>query len=185
MDRKAVRLTGLSWLHERGITAQAIREYGLLYDPEQRAIRIPYYDGRGRERGHRLRFLDGRTMKYQSPKGSRAHLYNVKDVDSPTVYITEGEWDCLILKQLGLSAVGVPGVTSFKREWKWLFAGADEVVVVFDGDDAGREGARRVAGYLSSVVENVDVVDLPDGADINSLALEGELAQWLPALSST
>lgn len=172
-------MTPHPWLLARGLTPQTVREYDLLYVPEQNAIRVPYRDGQGRERGYRLRFLDHRTMKYQTPKGMKAHLYNVVDCDAATVYLTEGELDCLILKQLGLFAVGVPGVTSFQRSWRWLFAGVDEVVVVFDGDEAGREGARRVAGYLSGVTENVEVLDLPEGEDVTSLALAGQLGEWV------
>jgi len=47
-----------------------------------------------------------------------------------------------------------------------------EVILFFDGDDAGREGTKETALKLKAINENlkVSVVQTPDGEDINSLA---------------
>jgi hypothetical protein len=69
-----------------------------------------------------------------------------------TVYITEGESDCMALIAAGLEADGTaacvasPG-TSFSREWAKLFTGK-RVVLCFDHDEPGRKATATVAGIL-------------------------------------
>jgi DNA primase len=69
-----------------------------------------------------------------------------------TVYLTEGESDCMALIQAGLEADGTavcvasPG-TSFPREWAKLFTGK-RVVLCFDHDEPGRKATATVAETL-------------------------------------
>ena len=69
-----------------------------------------------------------------------------------TVYLTEGETDCLALIEAGLEdggtsvCVASPG-TSFPREWAKLFAGK-RVVLCFDTDPPGRAATAAVAAIL-------------------------------------
>jgi CHC2 zinc finger/Toprim-like len=72
--------------------------------------------------------------------------------ETRTVYVTEGESDCLALIAAGLEADGVaaciasPG-TSFPQEWASLFHGK-RVVLCFDLDLAGRAATAKVAAIL-------------------------------------
>lgn len=72
--------------------------------------------------------------------------------DVSTVYVTEGESDCLALMEAGLEADGTaacvasPG-TSFPREWAPLFKGK-RVVLCFDTDQPGRVATATVAATL-------------------------------------
>ncbi len=72
--------------------------------------------------------------------------------DTRTVYVTEGETDCLALIAAGLEADGTaacvasPG-TSFPREWAPLFRGK-RVVLCFDTDQPGRVATATVAAIL-------------------------------------
>lgn len=69
-----------------------------------------------------------------------------------TVYVTEGESDCMALLAAGLEAdgravcVASPG-TSFSRDWASLFKGK-RVVLCFDHDGPGRAATATVAGIL-------------------------------------
>lgn len=69
-----------------------------------------------------------------------------------TVYLTEGESDCMALIESGIEADGTaacvasPG-TSFPREWAPLFRGK-RVVLCFDTDNAGRAATATVAAIL-------------------------------------
>lgn len=53
------------------------------------------------------------------------------------------------------------------RELKHL----EEVILFFDGDDAGREGMKRVANKIRQINEKlkINVVNTPEGEDVNSL----------------
>ena len=183
----------LDYLRARGFRDDTIAEAELGYvsDPSSRyyhSIAIPYHDALGRHRTTRYRHLRpemAKKRKYESEVGGHAHLYGVQLVREPTVYLCEGEFDALILRQMGLQAVGVPGANAWQRPWRWLFRDCDLVVVVFDIDAPrkgpggkefrpGQEGSRKVVGQLSQIVPVREIDEdsgWPEGHDINSLYL--------------
>lgn len=74
--------------------------------------------------------------------------------ETETIYLTEGESDCLALIAAGLEAdgkavcVASPG-TSFPTAWAPLFNGK-RVVLCFDSDNAGRAATATVAAILKN-----------------------------------
>lgn len=181
------------WLRDRGLTDETIWTHNLGYvgrplegdHPLLGSIEIPYFDARGRRVGARYRHLledRARRHKYQAEAGSGSHLYGVVAVDSPELYVVEGEFDKMILNQVGKAAVGVPGVNAFNTAWKWLFRNCDLVHLMFDGDSAVNEQVKkarnRVAGALRRVTDVV-VHDLPDEMDVTDLYLAGRLEEVL------
>lgn len=76
-----------------------------------------------------------------------------------TVYLSEGESDCIALVAAGLETDGTaacvasPG-TSFVREWVPLFAGR-KVVLCFDRDKAGQDATAKVAAMLQGTASEV------------------------------
>lgn len=92
---------------------------------------------------------------------------------SPTVYLCEGEFDTLTLLQRGYSAIGIPGVSSFREEWfEWL---TDKHVVLCLDRDAGSELA---IAWFQEACEARGIsysrFDLPEGMDINAYFNERE-----------
>lgn len=75
-----------------------------------------------------------------------------------------------------LACYGTNGFTSEHeqaiRELKQL----EEVIIFFDGDEAGREGAKRVAAKLRELLGEIKItiVDTPEGEDVNSLTQSHE-----------
>lgn len=71
--------------------------------------------------------------------------------ESHTIYLTEGESDCIALIAAGLEAYGASCVaspsTSFQKSWATLFRGK-RVVLCFDRDQAGQAATARVAAIL-------------------------------------
>lgn len=159
------------YLVARGISETTARTYRLGYEEQGEyagRLTIPYITADGSVVDVRYRALNGeQSPKYMSRPGSKTHLFSVSSLlrDGGTIYIAEGEIDAMTLNQCGLAAVGVPGANSWQEHWKRLFADYDNVVVVCDGDQAGRDFGKRV-------VEKIDgaaVVHLPDGEDSNSM----------------
>lgn len=115
--------------------------------------------------------------KYLGLTGRAGHprLYNPNAFfdSSPAIAVCEGEIDAMVLHgQCGIPAVGYPGTSAWGQNkfWTRCFSGYDRVLVLADGDDAGREAAKGVARSL----DNATVIHLPDGEDTNSLyAREG------------
>jgi DNA primase len=162
------------WLTKRGLEEETIRKALLGYDMARRSIVIPYFGPRREARTYRYRTLNGDSTKYLSPKGEKQHLFEVGNTTKPKVWLCEGEFDSLILSQLGYPSVGVPGVNSFLEAWKYLFSYCDEVTIVFDGDEAGREGAGRISTLLTPYVSRLRLARLPDGKDVSDLYKEAK-----------
>lgn len=105
--------------------------------------------------------------KYLAEPGERRGLFNVYALhsDSPVLVLCEGELDALSVTALaGIPAVGIPGATNWQPHWSYCFDGFDEVVLVADGDSAGRQMAKAVRERLA----NLRVVVLPANEDCNS-----------------
>ena len=171
-------------LAERGISEQVAARFQLgtvtepingheIYDGW---ISIPYITAGGGCVGFKFRRIDDGKPKYGSPTGQKAHLYNVSDVLLMSAYIVicEGELDAVITSgMLGIPAVGVPGVQSWKPHFPKLFNGYDTVYVVGDNDvkedgsNPGAEFSKRVANEII----NSQIVTLPPGLDINDYYL--------------
>jgi hypothetical protein len=79
--------------------------------------------------------------------------------DTRTVYLTEGESDCMALIAAGVEADGTavcvasPG-TSFSREWAKLFKGK-RVILCFDRDYPGRKATATVAACLKGHADEI------------------------------
>lgn len=168
--QESLRKEDFEWLESRGLTRQTIRSAGLGFVSSGRytgSISIPYFLPYTRDvRTIRFRYLSPSAQKYDSFKGDNIHLYNVGNTLADKVYICEGEFDSLILNQMGYPSVGVPGANSFKPSWKYLFANCDAVNLVFDSDEAGMRGCNKIASILGDVVEEIYISRLPEGLDV-------------------
>lgn len=100
------------------------------------------------------------------------------------IYLMEGEMDCLLALQCGLNAITCTGgASTWNRSWNERFAHR-EIVIVYDCDTAGRQGARRIAEELAPVAAAIRIVELgltePAGADFTDYihALQNSIEQF-------
>ena len=181
---QAISPEALAVLDARGISEVVAAKYqiGTITEPinghemYEGWISIPYITASGSCVGFKFRRLDDGKPKYGSPTGQKAHLYNVADITimKPYVVVCEGELDTIIVSgELGIPAVGVPGVAAWKSHFPKLFGGYETVYVVGDNDvkedgsNPGAEFAKRVANE----VMNSTIVTLPPNMDINDYYL--------------
>ena len=181
---QAISPKALAVLNARGICEETAARFqlGSITNPinghemYEGWLSIPYITASGGCVGFKFRRLDDLKPKYGSPTGQKAHLYNVCDItlDSPYVVVCEGELDAIVTSgELGIPAVGVPGVAAWKNHFPKLFAGYETIYVVGDNDikedgsNPGAEFAKRVANE----VMNSQIVTLPPGMDINDYYL--------------
>jgi len=168
-----------SYLAGRGITEQAARTFRLGYvkgdhpgdaDYGDR-LAIPYVTPAGVV-DIRYRLLNGDGPKYLSRPGSKTKLFNVKDlsIESTILYVTEGEMDTIIASAIcGLPTVGVPGANNWQPHFKLLMQDYRKVVVLCDGDEAGRQFGRAVCKEVDTAI----AVSMPAGMDVNDVYLSG------------
>lgn len=106
-------------------------------------------------------------------KGIRRVLYRLPEVlaamsRGETIFVCEGEKDCLALATLGLPATcNAGGAESNPRGSKWISAytkclSGATVVILPDRDKPGRRHAQIVAEHLRSGASSVRIVELPD-----------------------
>lgn len=109
--------------------------------------------------------------KYQKMRGWETNLYGVRsfrDADD-WICVTEGELDSLILRQIGLPAVAIPGAKSWKSHWCNVFEDFSKVYVFSDGDSSGQKMFETVRDRLDMPVLNVP---MKQGEDVNSSLLK-------------
>lgn len=174
----------LAWLEKRGISRETAQEFRLGYvppshDSEPRyldRISIPYLRSSGvTEIKYRLCDLGEEVDKKERPKyvnrpGAETRLFNTKAafVASDSIIITEGEIDAIILSQIQLPAIGVPGVNNFKPHFARIFEDFDRVLVYADGDKPGHDFADELQSSIGA-----QPVYMPDGMDVNDVYLNG------------
>ena len=87
--------------------------------------------------------------------------------------VVEGYTDCLAARQAGIDdVVAVLGTALGERHAKLLRRYADRIVLVLDGDDAGRRRANEVLEVLLAEPIDVRIARLPSGVDPCDLILE-------------
>lgn len=121
-------------------------------------LAIPYLDAAGRPVSVRFRCIESHEHvghgKYASLAGDPPRLFNVGALleDADELHITEGEFDAMILTQLGLCAVGVPGASLWRGYFPFLLDGVPSVRVWGDPDSAGGDFVRKVCGTVPQAV---------------------------------
>ena len=168
----------LPYLESRGITEPTARIFrlGFVKEPEIghelyiNKLSIPYLTPAGTV-DIRFRALsqDATGPKYMSRPGATTHIFNIKALnnDADTLVVCEGELDTVIATQAGFTAIGLPGANNWKSFYSRVLADWNKVILLCDGDNAGREMAK----HLSRELDNVFPVFMPEGQDVNDIYL--------------
>ena len=166
----------MPYLTSRGITEQTAITFrlGFVKEPEighelyKGKLAIPYLTPTGVV-DIRFRSLNGDGPKYLTRPGANSHIYNIGALNSEgdTLVVCEGEMDTIIATQAGFKAVGLPGANTWKPFYSRVLADWTKVMLLCDGDNAGREMAKSIMQQL----DNVLPVFMPDGLDVNDVYL--------------
>jgi DNA primase len=150
------------YFFERGVHEATARHFGIGYfrgaPPFGRRIVAPLHDAAGQLVGHIGRAIDDSvTPRYLFQRGVRRNelvfnLHRVKQSNADTVVVVEGIFDALAVHQVGIpNVVSTLGceVTANQRA---LLSRFRRVVVLFDGDDAGRRAAESLEDEFARAV---------------------------------
>jgi DNA primase len=173
-------------------TPQVLETIGLLvrrqsgpghYDRFRGRVLFSIRDGQGRPVGFGGRIMPNAgdqpaaaTAKYinspETPLYSKSNLLYGLDVardaiaKQQTAVVMEGYTDCLIAQQSGISnAVAVLGVALGERHLRLLRRYADRVILVLDGDEAGRKRTDQLLEMFIAEPIDLRVLTLPDNLD--------------------
>lgn len=171
-------------LKERRLTPGIIREFGVGYCRRgimRGCLAIPIHDEHGvlvAYTGRRLLKKDvERWGKYTFPRGFHKQLvlFNLHrtDMNRPLILV-EGFFSVMLLAQRGVSNVAAVMGCSLAEHQARLIAAKrpPAVTVLFDGNEAGRNGARRTAALLSTIQPALPVTvhALAEGLEPEDLA---------------
>jgi DNA primase len=164
------------YLASRGLTPQTAGHFGLgLAGKGSMAGRlaIPIHNDKGELVAYAGRWigkdeaLPAGEGKYKLPPGFHKSLvvYNLHRVPeaTKTLILVEGFWSVFWLHQNGYpNVVSLMGSSCSPEQAELLAPHAKGVQIFFDGDEAGREGSRKVALELAPKVW-VKIVECSDG----------------------
>ena len=122
---------------------------GLKFNEKKPWLVIPYFEGDGLT-NVKYRTLPPAEKTFRREKGMKSSLYNTDKVDLSKNYcfIVEGETDTITGSSLlGLSNVfgNTVGARGFKPEWKDFLCQFEKVYLVYDPDEPGQAGAKKMA----------------------------------------
>ena len=115
---------------------------------------IPIHDEQGQWVAYAGRSVDGREPRYRFPAGfgKSPVLFNYHRAAASVgdrVIVVEGFFDCLRMRQAGwASVVALLGTELYEHPAELLQARFGRVLLMLDGDEAGRLGRNRVAARL-------------------------------------
>lgn len=139
----------------RGITSETCRKYGYFVSKDDfgRAIQVANYMRDGRVVFQKTRDKD----KNFTVRGKKDDIFFGQHLFSggKKLVITEGEIDCLTVSQLQDNKYPVVSIPFGCRSAKEIFkaqadflAGFEEVIIMFDMDEAGQKAVKDVSGIL-------------------------------------
>jgi len=161
------------------------RDNGELADRFNGRVIFPWLNVSGKIIAFGGRLLDSRTkgisQKYVNSPGSEIYqkdhaLYGIYQAKKAIakfdiVYMVEGYTDVVSMHQCGIeNVVANSGTALSVYQIKLLRRFTSNIVLLYDGDEAGQHAALRGTDMLLSEGMNVKVLLLPDGKDPDELA---------------
>ncbi len=173
------------YLTKRGLTEDIAQTFGVGFfigkGSMHDRIVIPIHNSAGELVAYAGRSIDGSEPRYKFPAGfhKSLELFNLQRVKGEvSVVLVEGFFDCMKVTQAGYSCVALMGASMSKAQETLIGEYFGHVVVMLDGDEAGRDAAVGIADRLQRVVYQVQLVDLPQGLQPDNIA-DDELHRML------
>ena len=147
---------------------------GRIYDRFRNRLMFPIIDVRGNVIGFGGRVLDDSKPKYLNSNetvifNKRKNLFGMnyaKKTKEPYMILVEGNIDVVSLHQFGFdNAVASLGTSLTDEQATLLSRYTEEVVLTYDGDEAGQRAAQRAIPMLEKVGIKVRVLQVTDAKD--------------------
>ncbi len=168
-------------MRKKGYTDQELRDAdlvgeknGRIYDRFRNRVMFPIIDVRGNVIGFGGRVLDDGTPKYLNTSetiifNKRKNLFGLnlaKKSKQGYLILVEGNIDVITLHQYGFDCAVASLGTSLTEEHATLLSRyTEEVVLTYDGDEAGQRAAKRAIPMLEKVGIRVKVLKMRDAKD--------------------
>jgi DNA primase len=176
------QLKGVDYRHAylagRGISPETAEYFGVGFFSGKGSmagrIVIPIHNAGGELVAYAGRAIDGTEPRYKLPAGfhKSAELYNLNRAMSGQhrgLIVVEGYFAAMRVHQAGYPfVVALMGSTLSAEQEHLLVAHADQVLIMLDGDEAGRQGTDDLLVRLGRKVW-MKAISLPDGQQPDDL----------------
>jgi DNA primase len=177
-------LTGIDhthpYLRQRGIKEATAKDFGVgLFSGKgsmSGRLVIPICNDKAELVAYAGRSLDDSEPKYKLPAGFHKGLvlFNyhrvLKEVEARTaIVLVEGFFDCMKVVQAGFPAVALMGSSLSEAQEELLTGDFERVILMLDGDEAGRSGADTIAARLCRKMF-VRIVEVGEGRQPDQLS---------------
>lgn len=170
-------------MREKGYTEEELKESGLvsvsqknghIYDRFRNRLMFPIIDIRGNVIGFGGRVMDNATPKYlNSPEtiifNKRKNLFALnlaKKTKLGYMILVEGYMDAVALHQYGFDCAVASLGTSLTEEHATLLSRyTEQVMLIYDGDEAGQNATKRAIPMLEKAGLQVKVLQMRDAKD--------------------
>lgn len=168
------------YLTERRISTETAEYFGVGFFAErgymQGRIAIPIHDEEGRLVAYAGRSLDTTEPRYRFPPRFRKSLvlFNLHRaiLHGKSVVVVEGFFDCLTVHQAGLPCVvALMGCSLSPHQERLLLDHFEEVVLLLDGDKAGRAAGVAIAARLCCKI-STRLVEIPASGQPDQLGTD-------------
>lgn len=193
LDDKTIRRFGLGYapddfqlaydhLRAKGYTTEELLESGIVkrsakgrvYDAFRKRVMTPIFDLRGNVIAFGGRVLDDSKPKYiNSPetlvykKSNTMYALNIAKKSASKRYVLcEGYMDVISMQKAGVdTAVCACGTALTAEQVKLLSNYAEEVILCYDSDEAGKKATVRSLELLKDTNLKIKVLQIPDAKD--------------------
>ena len=169
------------YLATRGLTSETLAAFGVGYFPGKGSMTgrvvIPIHNGTGELVAYAGRSIDQTEPKYKLPNGFRKSeelfsFHRAVAVGHDTVIVVEGFFDCMMVHQAGYpTVVALMGCTCSRVQEDLLTEQFERVLLMLDGDEAGREAQRALALQFAPHCF-VRMANIPDGKQPDELSAD-------------
>ena len=137
-----------------------------IFDAEENLVNIRSYLP-GAPKNKLMSWTTGSEKNNNKQRFGSGRLFPLKILNEArskdkTIYLVEGEPDCLCGLSRGLCCItGTVGADNWKDEWNTLFKGL-KVRIAYDNDEAGGKGMARVCRELPAFAASVETINWPE-----------------------
>ncbi len=164
----------------RGITKDSVERYLLGYSESQDMVTIPVHSPDGICLGFVGRSIEGKEFKNTLglPKAKTMfNLFRAKRFDK--VFVVESSFDAIRLEQAGAHAVATLGASVSGKQRELLKQYFNNVIILGDNDDAGKEMAKKLSNILGSSAINASLPEsVKDVSDLSDEDLKKFVSQF-------
>lgn len=126
------------WFDKRKISRETVKHFKVGFSPDGKSLAFPFYK-EGELVNVKYRLFT--KKEFYKEKNCKSVLWNQDNITGETLYVTEGEADCMALYEYGIEGVSIPSgvddMTFIEFDWDFLEK-FKTIYLIMDNDKAGQ-----------------------------------------------